>query len=467
MRSSDVEENLPLKTEHSKGANVLLLVRLLTSVTSIAEGYAVGCLGSALPMVEKHFHLTNAEVGLLTGITYFAMAIGTPAAGWGADRFGRLPGLAFTYCLLVSGALMMGVSTSFYMLLLGRIIESVGIGAGLSIVTTYLSEVAPAAHRGKFSSLEEGFIVFGMVLGAVVSKALLHVPHSWRWIFGAGAVLPGAMLCLFPMLPESPRWLLTQDRQEEAESILRLVTNESETEELLKSWEKQEQKDTGTWLEVVCQENEIQARAVRAGMGVMVLQMLCGITIVGVHAVAILSDFLGKDGAFQWSIIISVLRFAISIAMCFVVDSIGRRPLLLIGSIACTCSMVFLGFAYLALPQGWKIIGIAGFAISFDMGLGPIAYVYTGEVMNTRLRSKGVSLAIALSRLISGIMLLVWPNMSARFGEGQCFLGLGVLNILGFLFVIMFVPESAGFSLEAISEQHLQNTTSKAKALYR
>eukprot|EP00747_Dinoflagellata_sp_TGD_P147031 gnl/TRDRNA2_/TRDRNA2_176760_c5_seq10.p1 gnl/TRDRNA2_/TRDRNA2_176760_c5~~gnl/TRDRNA2_/TRDRNA2_176760_c5_seq10.p1 ORF type:complete len:468 (+),score=57.89 gnl/TRDRNA2_/TRDRNA2_176760_c5_seq10:77-1480(+) len=467
MRSSDVEENLPLKTEHSKGANVLLLVRLLTSVTSIAEGYAVGCLGSALPMVEKHFHLTNAEVGLLTGITYFAMAIGTPAAGWGADRFGRLPGLAFTYCLLVSGALMMGVSTSFYMLLLGRIIESVGIGAGLSIVTTYLSEVAPAAHRGKFSSLEEGFIVFGMVLGAVVSKALLHVPHSWRWIFGAGAVLPGAMLCLFPMLPESPRWLLTQDRQEEAESILRLVADDAETAELLAGWEKQARKDTGTWLEVVCQENVTQARAVRAGMGVMVLQMLCGINIVIFHQVQIFTEFLGKDSAFGWALLISALRFAIGIAMCFIVDSVGRRPLLLISSIACTCSMSFLAFSSLALPAGWKIVGVAMFALSFDLGLGPVAFVYTGEVMSTRLRSKGVSLAIGLSRFTAGIMLLVWPNMSARFGEGQCFLGLGVLNLISCIFVILCVPESAGFSLEAISEQHLQNTTSKAKALYR
>eukprot|EP00747_Dinoflagellata_sp_TGD_P147036 gnl/TRDRNA2_/TRDRNA2_176760_c5_seq4.p1 gnl/TRDRNA2_/TRDRNA2_176760_c5~~gnl/TRDRNA2_/TRDRNA2_176760_c5_seq4.p1 ORF type:complete len:386 (+),score=59.78 gnl/TRDRNA2_/TRDRNA2_176760_c5_seq4:73-1158(+) len=361
----------------------------------------------------------------------------------------------------------MAVATSFPMLLVGKITGAVGIGAGLSIVTTYLSEVTPAAHRGKFSSLEEGFILLGVVLGSLVSKALLHVAHSWRWIFGIGAVLPGAMLFLFPMLPESPRWLLTQNRKKEAESVIRLVTGDAEAEEMLASWEKQAKKDTGTWIEVVCQENVTQARAVRAGMGVMVLQMLCGINIVIFHQVQIFTEFLGKDSAFGWALLISALRFAIGIAMCFIVDSVGRRPLLLISSIACTCSMSFLAFSSLALPAGWKIVGVAMFALSFDLGLGPVAFVYTGEVMSTRLRSKGVSLAIGLSRFTAGIMLLVWPNMSARFGEGQCFLGLGVLNLISCIFVILCVPESAGFSLEAISEQHLQNTTSKAKALYR
>jgi len=396
--------------------------------------------------------LSASQVAVVMCIAHFGMAAGAPLGGILADNAGRLPAVAFCYVTMICGAVLMGVAGSFLALLIGRIVEAVGMGASLCVITTYMTEVSPTAIRGQLPSLEEPLINVGYLIACLVSWAFASAPGGWRWMLGLGAALPALMLLpvVLRLPPESPRFLLARGRAAEAAAELATLVDQREATETLSAWAADDPPPEARWSQVLLAEDPAVRRSLVAGVGVMCLQMLSGNSIVMVYPTEIMAQEMGTRAASLCTVLMAVSRLVAVLPIVFMIDHIGRRRLLLWSSVGVALACCFTGWFYMAGTQllPLKFCSFLLFSICYCVGLGPVTWVYTGEVMDTSVRSKGMSLAMTTARLCGAGLLLVYPRISSCIGIGPFFLILAALNFAGWGFMAVAVPETKGTTLE-------------------
>mmetsp|Transcript_32007 Transcript_32007/g.91880 ORF Transcript_32007/g.91880 Transcript_32007/m.91880 type:complete len:589 (+) Transcript_32007:76-1842(+) len=430
----------------------LIWARLVTTVTSMAEGYGAGCLSGAHLMFDRDLNLSASQSAFVMSVAQFAMAVGAPFGAVLADRWGRLTALALCYVTMVVGALLMGFAASFPALCIGRIMEAIGMGSSMCVVTTYMTEVSPSDIRGQLPSLEEPLINLGFLLSYVVNWVFAGAANGWRWMLGLGCVLPGLMLwpLLLGLPPESPRFLLSQGERGKAERELATLVDDEEAEEMLSAWTSEPESHIVPWSQVLWPDDPAAWRSLVAGVGVMSLQMLSGNSVVVVYPTTIFAEEMGVNAANLFSVLMSISRLLTTVPILFMIDTVGRRRLLLCSlggmTLACILIGVFFSAGTSALP--WKVCTFLLFSVFYCVGAGPVAWVYTGEVMDTSVRSKGMSLAVVIARVYGGCLLLAYPSISSRIGIGSFFMILAVFNFVGWSFIMLSVPETKGTPLE-------------------
>lgn len=436
----------------SKGFTPALCVRVVTSVTGLADGYDLGCISGALVIFREELALSTRQVGVVVGSTYFAMAVGAPFAGMLADAVGRKIALGLSYILLIAGSLATALATGFSQLVLGRVVLGLGIGAGFAVVSTYITEVSPKRYRGCYVGLEDIFLVIGVSVGYSFNYLLVGLPHDWRLMLGLGAVPPLIALCLLflPQLPESPRWNMLQGNQETAKMTLNALVGEVEAKQMLEDW-KTLTAAPCTWLDVLRPQGEWHRQAILASVGVTFISALSAIAPMTVYMGSIFSHELPEKESFLLSAVMGFMRVAvISVTLTYVLDSMGRRPLLLISNGGVVLSLLALAFLYWiqapALPM--KVMALFVYLMSYSVGLAAIPFVYSAEVLPTELRSKGVSFGIFVSRISAGCITYSFPQAQETFGSAYVFGGLAIVNAAGFVFLWCCAPETVGVSLE-------------------
>lgn len=442
----------PAEPAETYGGNMSALwARLVTSVTGLAEGYDLSSISGAMVLIKKDIALTPQEVGLVVGLLYFAMAVGAPLGGALADRFGRKLALAGTYVLLITGCFCMSLASDFATLLAGRLVLGLGMGAGFTVVTTYMAEVSPKSHRGQYVCMEDLFIVVGVAIGYFSSYMLAGLAHDWRLILGLGALPAVAALCLvmLPQLVESPRWNMLRGEREQALKDLETLVGKDEACQMLEQWGHQDMQAC-TWLDVLCPGGRWRQRALVAGCGVLIATMLTGITVIMAYLSMILAEDFKQDQAFLLSFIIGSLRVvALSVSIFCILDTVGRKPLMLasLGGCATACAILALCYTFQSASV-LKVLALTMFGVSFSLGMGPVPFVYCAEVFPTDVRCKSVGAGMFAARIIAGILNSHFPVFQDRFGLGICFAALAVLNFLSLFFVMFWAPETAGTSLE-------------------
>eukprot|EP00444_Apocalathium_aciculiferum_P036727 CAMPEP_0183483984 /NCGR_PEP_ID=MMETSP0370-20130417/178691_1 /TAXON_ID=268820 /ORGANISM="Peridinium aciculiferum, Strain PAER-2" /LENGTH=742 /DNA_ID=CAMNT_0025677269 /DNA_START=102 /DNA_END=2332 /DNA_ORIENTATION=- len=215
-----------------------LCARVVTSVTALAEGYDIGSISGVAVLLREDLKFTSKQVGVLLGIMNYAVMCGAPLGGWMADALGRKKALALTYVMLIVGALTMVTAQNFMHAFLGCVVTGMGVGVGLSVVTSYITEVSPKRYRGTLVGLQEFFFIIGIACGYVLNYALDIPGYGWRYMVGIGAITPmGAMLMLLlPHFLESPRWTMLRGQLAQAEADLRLLVGHDEAREMLQEW---------------------------------------------------------------------------------------------------------------------------------------------------------------------------------------------------------------------------------------
>ena len=194
------------------------------SLDALLLGYDIGVVSGILVFIQDQFKLSLLETGNFAAALNAAAIVGALVSGYIADKFGRKPALFVSSLTFTSGSFLMAAANDYKSLLIGRYVQGYGVGAGLLISPMFISEIAPPAFRGSLVTLSEVSLSFGVLLAYVVNVALSGLPNQWRWMLALGAV-PGVLLTLrILFLPESPRFLVGQGKEEEAKEVLKLVT---------------------------------------------------------------------------------------------------------------------------------------------------------------------------------------------------------------------------------------------------
>jgi len=425
--------------------------RVVTCATGLAEGYDIGSISGVAVLLRQEMGLTKQQVGLVIGVMNYAMIVGAPLGGWYADAAGRKKALGATYVFLIAGSMIMTFATRLEHLLLGRVALGLAIGAGFSVVTAYITEVSPKSHRGTMVGLEDLFLVMGISLGYAFNYLLAGISNDWRWMVGIGAIPPALALALllFPQVLESPRWHMLQGDRAEAERTLALLVGQEEAVKMLDEWGQAA--PPCSWGEVIFPRGAWRQRSILAAISVTLMGILCGITTTTVYMGTILAGDLERSQVFLMSTLIGCLRVLILLFAVFVlIDSWGRKPLMIVSLSGMTFFMSLMSYAYLveasAMPM--KFSALLGFNLVYSAGLGPVSFVYAAEIVPTELRSKALSLGTMLARLTSGSMMMAFPLIEEQCGLHCIFTFFAMTNVIGLFVVLRFAPETRGTSLE-------------------
>lgn len=316
--------------------------------------------------------------------------------------------------------------------------------------------MSPKSKRARFVCLEELFLVLGITLGYCFNYLLEGVPHDWRWMFGVGAVpalVAGGVLFL-PQMPESPRWMLLKaERRGSAEATLANIVGEEEARQMLLEWEQQAMQDAASWSEVLCPRDRGQRNALVAGLGVMIAQIVTGIPVVALYLGTILSRDMPNREAFLVSSLLGCTRVvALAVSIFCLLDNVGRRPLFLTSITGMTVCMGVLSglFAHQRAALGLKISAFASFGMFYALGMGPATYVYVAEAFESRVRSKGISVGLGITRLMSSVAMTVFPVLEDMIGLVGIFFLLFWVNVAAAGFLFLFVPETKNITLESL-----------------
>ncbi len=449
----------------SSGGSTSKLVYFFGALGGMLFGYDTGVISGAILFIGEDLGLTPFLEGLVVSSLLLGAAAGAGSAGPLSDRLGRRNLILISAVIFSVGAIGAALAPSVGVLVVFRVVLGVAVGAAALIVPLYLSEIAPTEIRGAISSLNQLMIVVGILLAFVVN-ALLADSGAWRWMLGL-ALIPSLILLIgMYFMPETPRWLVSRGREDDARDVLRQSRSEEEAENEIREIKEVEREEEGGL-------SELRAPWVRPALivaiGLAVFQQIIGINTIIYYAPTTLTNVgYGNAAAIYANLVIGCINVALTLVAIRFVDRVGRKPLLLGGLVGMVLALVLLGLSSILLPQPSSptdpaaivtLLCLAVFIASFAATWGPTVWVMLPEVLPLRIRGTAMGLAIFLHWIANFVVSQTFPILLASIGAGLTFLGYAVIGVLAFVFVSAFVTETKGRSLEQI-EADLREKTS-------
>ncbi len=441
------------------------LVYFFGALGGLLFGYDTGVISGAILFINDELGLTPFLEGLVVASILLGAAVGAGSAGPLSDSLGRRNLILIAGVLFAVGAVGAALAPNVPVLVLFRVVLGLAVGAAALTVPLYLSEIAPTEIRGAISSLNQLMITVG-ILAAYVANAILASAGAWRWMF-ALALIPALVLLVgMYYMPETPRWLVSQDRDDEARDVLRRDRDEEAVEKEIRDIREVEEQEEGGLRELLA--SWVQPALIVA-IGLAVFQQTIGINTIIYYAPTTLTNVgYGNEAVIYANLIIGVVNVGMTLVAIRLIDRAGRKSLLLIGLVGMVLSLAVLGFSSLLLPQPSHPLDpaavitlacLAGFIISFAGTWGPTVWVMLPEVLPLRIRGTAMGIAIFLHWIANFAVSQTFPIFLDSFGPGITFLGYAIIGVLAFFFVSALVTETKGRSLEQI-EADLQNKAS-------
>lgn len=419
------------------------------------RGYELGVVAGALLFAAPALGMSPLMTGWVVSSALLGSLFGALAAGPLADRVGRRLMIAAAAIVFSLGIIGAALAPDVKVMIAARLTLGVAVGIATAIIPVYISEIAPAEGRGAFTGLFQVMITIGVLASSIVT--LLLTPYgAWRWMFAVGLLPALVMLAGVRWLPESPRWLVKQGRDDEARAVLQRIRNlESVEPELaeIRRVSQREQARIGLWVLV---RTPRLRRLLIVGVGLGSLQQLIGINAVTYYAPTVLKNIgFSNEQSILANLGVSTLGFVMTMVMAvFVVDRFGRRKPLMLGALGMSASMAALGAAFHvsgATGSGGyiAIAGLALFQISFALSWGGIVWIVLGEMFPLNIRGTAMGLAVFLTEATSVVIGIVFPVLLTT-GPATVFFGFAAMALVAFLWAAFLVPETSGRSLEDI-----------------
>ncbi len=430
----------------------------LWSVVSALAGFLFGfdtvVISGAEQKIQALWGLSAGMHGLAMGAALYGTVLGSLVGGWPADRFGRkktLIAIGVLYVLSAFGCAFAGGVSTF---ILARFLGGLGIGVSTVAAPLYISEIAPPAYRGRLAGMFQFNIVFGIV-AAFASNAIIAGiggDDAWRWMLGIAAVPSVIYAAMCFGLPESPRWLIGRKGDRAAGlSVLRLIEPEQPPARL--------EAHADEILAAVHAEKGTAARfwswrlrvPIMLAILIAFFNQLSGINAVLYFAPRIFEmTGLGKEAALLQSVGIGVTNLAFTFVGLWLIDRLGRRTLLYLGSIGYIVSLGLTAWAFFTQHYGIVPVCIFAFIASHAIGQGTVIWVFISEIFPNRHRAEGQALGSFTHWVFAALLTTFFPKMVTAFAPGYVFLFFCSMMVLQLVWVHLAVPETKGRSLEDI-----------------
>ncbi|WP_043445715.1 sugar porter family MFS transporter [Halotalea alkalilenta] len=429
----------------------------LAAIAGLLFGMDIGVISGALPFITDEFDISTAMEGWIVGSMMFGAAIGACGAGWVSKSLGRKKALLLAALLFFAGALIAVLAWNPSVLIIARIFLGLAVGVASFTAPLYLSEVAPERIRGTTISFYQLMVTVG-ILAAFVSNLAFSYIESWRWMFGVLMIPAGMLFVGVMMVPNSPRWLASQDRFGEAREVLtKLRSSKVEVDYEMKEIEQsieEEDKNQG-W--ALFFSNPNFRRSVMLGIGLQIVQQFTGMNVMMYFAPRIfeMSGFQGTEAQLWSTVVVGLVNVLATFIAIGFVDRLGRKPILYIGFTVMAAGMAVLSGILAIGPtttflQYTAMTALLVFVTGFAMSAGPLIWTLCAEIQPLRGRDFGIGCSTVANWVANMMIGTFFLTMLDALGGPVTFALLAIVNLAFIVFTLLLVPETKGISLERI-----------------
>lgn len=456
--------------EFSSGKTAIRIASV-AALGGLLFGYDSAVINGAVDSIQEDFGIGNAELGFAVASALLGAALGAMTAGRLADKIGRIAVMKIAAVLFLISAFGTGFGHEVWAIVVFRVVGGIGVGVASVIAPAYIAETSPPSIRGRLGSLQQLAIVSGIFLSFAVNYLLQWLAggpneplwlgmDAWRWMFLVMAVPAVVYGALAFTIPESPRYLVASHKIPEARRVLSSLLGQKNLEiTITRIKETLEREDKPSWKDLRKPTGGIYG-IVWVGLGLSIFQQFVGINVIFYYS-NVLWQAVGfsADESAIYTVITSVINVLTTLIAIALIDKIGRKPLLLIGSSGMAVTLITMAVIFAnatvgpdgnpSLPGASGVIALIAanlFVVAFGMSWGPVVWVLLGEMFPNRIRAAALGLAAAGQWAANWLITVTFPGLRDHLGLAYGFYGL--CAVLSGLFVWRWVMETKGVSLE-------------------
>ncbi|WP_439489406.1 sugar porter family MFS transporter [Algoriphagus sp.] len=435
------------------------------SITAALGGFLFGfdtaVISGAERAIQEVWKLNDLMHGLAIAMALYGTVIGALFGGIPSDKFGRKKSLLWIGALYLISALGSGMAGDPYSFMFFRFIGGLGVGASSVVAPMYISEIAPAKNRGLLVALYQFNIVFGILM-AYLSNYLIGtagIANDWRWMLGMEAVPALIYTVMIFRIPESPRWLIAKfNDQVKAREILTRTDPDGVDEAIrLAIIEEQTIRQKGSFSALF---NKAFISTTLLAIFIAFFNQVSGINAIIYFAPRVFEMAgISTESALFSTIGIGVVNLIATFVGLYLIDKIGRKKLMYIGSIGYIISLSLMSYNFLVggIDNFWLPVFVFAFITSHAVGQGAVIWVFISEIFPNELRAYGQSIGCFTHWILAAVIANVFPYFATQFGPGYIFAFFALMMVCQLLWVKFKMPETKGRSLEEI-QQDLHNT---------
>lgn len=453
-----------MDTGHDASVNVryVYLLAFVAALGGLLFGYDTAVIAGTIGFLKTRFALSPSGEGWAASSALVGCILGATVAGTLSDRFGRKRVLLLSAVLFSISAIGSAIPRSLAELVVARMVGGVGVGMASMLSPLYISEAAPASIRGRLVSLNQLTIVSGMLVVYFVNALIQrqgdeawNVALGWRFMFGSETLPALLFFVLLFLVPESPRWLAKQNREQEALDVLRRVAGPERAPAELQEIR-----------EAVALEGGSIGQVFEPGMRVAliiaivlaVLQQITGINAILYYAPEVFKQAGAiTSTAFAQTVLVGAVNVAFTLVAIATVDKFGRKALLLVGAAGMGVFLFLVGQAFRPGAAGgpWVLPFVLGYIACFAFSVGPVVWVVMSEIFPTRIRGRAMGIATVCLWCACYLVSQTFPMLRASLGPTLTFYSYGAMCVVMVIFVWRVVPETKGKTLEEIERSWL------------